>query len=253
MQLAEQESLLLRQLAALRRSGLGHGEALALVSPGIVDSGLRARVQAARDALSSGRPLGSDPLLSGGDVPASSLDLAARAVDVQLLASSSLHLFRSYAVLGLVVPLVVLFVLSWLVPVVGDASFIWFLHWSVRAGSLPLMVVGLVLLRALFRRPLPGVRQLELASAILHASVTGVPLDGLLSDREAFLYFSLRRERVGESAAASALAAELSASGNRTVALFRVVAPFLSALLGITALVGVLVALSLSIAGGGSL
>ena len=275
MRPAEQESLLLRQLAALRRRGLSHGQALAAVQPGLPEGTLARRVKDACAVLAAGGAGedgadGAEDLLARGDCPVESIDLAAAALDARLSAVSALATARLYAV----------------VAVLGVAISAWgirlaqALHASestpardlsevVAQGvivALAALVVVLVQAQRKRQAPglgppprgapagaalntrAPGVAKLRRASALLAAAATGQDPEPLVHGALERTYFDARRSAVGAPQAATELAREMVFEGERAVAVFRHLGPLAAAIVYLILSGVVLVILGLLVA-----
>ena len=186
---AEQESLLLRQVAALRRSGLSHGRALEQAASGLPAGALSDRVQAAQLALRTGDTRGADPLLAQGTVPVEALDLAARALDAGQAADAAVSMARVYLMVGLVGPLLVGTGLAWL-PQLQVPELLLLTGSSTRPGAWAILDVfqttmqflglptalglGWLILRRLGAHA-PGVPHIQRAAALLQHSQPLLP------------------------------------------------------------------------------
>ena len=213
MNTAEQDSLVLRQVAALRRSGLSQADALSRIA---VPAGpLAVRVQAARAALAAGAP--SDDLL-GADAPADAFDVAASAIDARLEAVAALRMTRLYLALAVVITVGGLFLIGrpGAELLAADPQFATGLLLLAR-GRWLFVVLGACVLGLLYKAPelAPGVERLERAAAL--RAHRGDPAR-LITDTVEQAFFNARRAAVGPEAAAAELAAELVAEGRASVA-----------------------------------
>jgi hypothetical protein len=238
----EQESLLLRQLAALRREGLPHDRALATAGQGLKPGVLASRVGAARRTLESGEVCGPqedllDRILARGTDAPETLDHAAAAIDARLAVGSSLALTRLYLAIGSVSLLLIGCLVGWVFPrpslYVDGAPGVWIALDRVLAmlrwGGIPLACGALVMLGPMARRFAPGVRAVERAAALLEAAAAGTDPGPLVVQPIERAYYESRRPQVGAPQAASELAEELVREGERKLVLFRHLAPILGA------------------------
>lgn len=254
MRALEQQSLLLRQLAALRRGGKSQDEALAMAGEGLPAGPLSDRVVGARRRLAAGEEtVGGtlDRLLGGGDTPIEALDHASAAIDAQLSADAGLVMVRLYVGLALAGPLLLGCVLAWLgsevllaSDAIRDAGYALGAElmdlrlFDLAAGALkfagvPLALLLLFVVHATSRRLAPGVGRLERAAALLErVAAGGDPAATLLGPVERY-YFETRRTVVGAPQAATDLAEELVRDGEHALLLFRHIAPFLAAALAV--------------------
>jgi len=257
----EQESLLLRQVVALRRRGLAHHAALALAAEGLPPGALSDRVRQARRTLEvGGSPAGRGvlALLSRGG-PVEAIERAAQANDARLAAAAALSTTRLYLAVGLAGPLLLGCALAWLLPadvLLGDAvrpvsgqpggvlelaiSLASWLVWGLRITGLPLAVGVLVGLRRLAARLAPGAERLQVASALLDAAALGEEPPGQPIGEGEERYYGIRRRQVGPGQAAAELAAELASTADRELRIFRHVAPVVGAAVGFLVLLMVL-------------
>lgn len=234
----EHQSLLLRQIAALRRRGMDHHRALALAADGIPVGELRATaLRAARGLAAGGVATADDPLealLSSSTCGVEQLELEAAAVEARLWALSSLRSSRLYFSLATAGPVLLACFLAWVTgPLITEVPFsdgiVVGIGLVLRWGGVPLAVAALVLVQRLHRGVAPGYRQASQAAALLELAVGDSDTHGPPLDLNAERYLTARRAAVGGSAAARELAAELCAESKRTQALFAQLAPLLGA------------------------
>jgi hypothetical protein len=261
LQAAEQESLLLRQVAALRRGGHGHDQALDLARKGLRQGALADRVDAALRALAAGGEAASDPLLAGGQAPVESLDHAAAAADAQLSADAALAMVRTYLVVALAGPLLIGCLLGWLAPAPTPAavagSFDRPLAWQslgqvlaiLKVAGLPLAVAVVAVVRRVDWRIASGVEQVRRASMLFRAAAIGADPADLLADGVERTWVSARASSCGVPQATAELAEELLRDAEGSLALFRHLAPVVALLVGLVLLIPVFVALMLPIWG----
>ena len=238
MRAAEQQGLLLRQLAALRHRGLSQDEALALVAAGLPAGSLADEVKLARRALAAGSAEAPTEapmmrLLAQGEGPVTALEQAARAIDCRLATEDALAMTRFYGLVFGVAPMLVMGLVSWLLP---DVS-LW--PSSGRAGMLiiafmasvgqwlgpALAIVGLVALTRLTSAHGAGMRAFALAGSVMSAAAAGGDPVQELTDPVMRAHFAARRAQVGAARAADELADELMADGERFQLLFRELVP----------------------------
>ena len=235
----ERKSLLLRQVAALRRHGMAHGQALAHAADGLPAGELQAVARWSLRQLEEGGEAAStdDPtaaLLANGDCSVQQLEHGASALEARLWAQSSLQSARLYFGLALAGPPLLACLMAWLsLPLLAalqiDDGLLVVLGFALRWGGVPLAVVALVLVKRLHRGAAPGYRQAMLATALLEQSVRGVEPSSLSLSPNQERYLAARRAVVGADVAARELAAELCAQSERTQALFAQLAPLLGA------------------------
>ncbi len=237
MNQAEQESLLLRQLAALRRRGHAHVEALELASAGLPPGPLADRVQAALRQLAAGEPEpgSSDPLLVTNGAP-DALEHAARAIDARLAADASLVTVRLYLSVAIAVPLLMLSALAFVFLPALDADpslrLVGKVVALVRVAAPVLAVVAVFGAGRYTRRLAPGFHKLNRAGALLDAAAAGSDPILALDETVEIDYFCSRRGAAGPSQAAIELARELVREGEASVLRFRHVAPLVLVVLG---------------------
>ena len=245
MQSAEQESLLLRQMAALRRSGLSQDQALVHAADGLPRGPLAVRVAAARRVLESGAQSNADPLLSNGTTPVAALDHAAGALDARLSADAALAMTRLYATIALAGPLALGGVLAWVTPdlmsIVGEAPNAWVVLMTVfgalRFLGIPLAIGVSLLIGHGGERLAPGVSRIRQAAALLQAAAADQDPLKIISNPTDMAYFSIRRAQVGVAQSAAELAGELVQEGEHAASLFRHLAPPAAAVLGVFILI----------------
>ena len=254
---AEQESLLLRQVAALRRQGVPHDQALARSGAGLPTGALRDTVHDALRALAAGStPQGSGlgALLGRGTVDVSALEVAAQARDARLSAMAALRLTRVYAGIALAGPLLLGSALAWLVPGLqtpdGAVPGPWVVLGAgatvLRFAGLPLAVAALLALGRLAPRLAPGATLIQRAADLLDADDSAAPE---LIDPLEHAFFDARRQRVGAASAARELAFELVQEGEERVQRFRHLAPVAGAVGGAMLLLPLLALVFLPIFG----
>lgn len=260
----ERESLLLRQLAALRHRGIAHERALEMAREGLPAGPLAERVDAARRDLAAGgggRAGGGD-VLARGQAPTEALEYAAQAIDARLSADASLAMVRLYLTIGIAGLLVVGAVLGWVVSearvdqatsdltasaisplrlldegpalvrvVRGWSAFQGQVLVALKYAGLPLAVVVAIVLRRAALRSAPGVGPTLLGATLLEAAASGADPSASLSDPSERAYLDARRQVVGASRAAAELAQELVHQGEHVSLLFRHLAPIAGAIL----------------------
>ena len=246
MRTSEQESLLLRSIVALRRSGLSHGDALNQASAGLPKGPLAARVNAARRALQAGTSSATDPLLASGSAPIDALEHAARSIDAQLSADSARAMTQHYLTLMLVGPLVLGAVFSWLFSDTGiEASsaaggLLAYLTAMLRFIGIPMAIGAAMLIRRTGDRIAPGAARIRQASRLLELAASDTdPMPVLTNDSDR-TYFLTRLAQVGQPQAAAELAAEMVREGEGHAAMFRHLAPLAAAGLGVLGLAPIL-------------
>ncbi|MFT5680316.1 MAG: hypothetical protein ACI8RZ_001222 [Myxococcota bacterium] len=246
----EQEALLLRQVVALRRSGLSQAQALGHAADGLTNGPLAIRIAAARRALTSGSP-STDLLSAEADIDA--LDCAARALDARLSADSALAMTRLYLTIALAGPLVLGTLLSWAGPDLlhlfesrADTPATWVVLGGLRGAlsilGIPAAIGAAALVHRGSRRIAPGMGLLQAAAGLLQAAADGADPLPLLTRSTDRAYFLVRQPRVGAPRAAAELADELTREGAQAVTLFRHLAPLAAAVLAV-ALLGPLLAM----------
>ncbi len=237
----EQQSLLFRQLAALRRRGLAHHEALEATRPGLPGGPLRDRVDGALQSLASGGDPDPDPLL-GREAPAEALARAADAVDAHLAARAGTATVRLYLGLALGVPLVVWSLGGWLSP--GDAlgelgpgtwGLLTSLLAAMRLAGLPAALAVVLVVRRLDLELGSGVGRIRRAATLYEAASTGAQPH--LEEASESLYLHTRTQTCGVEQATAELADELARSGRARLEVFRHVGPVVGLLIAL--LVGI--------------
>jgi hypothetical protein len=248
---SEQEALLLRQLCALRGSGLSQAQALSHAAEGLRGP-LAARVVAARRALESGGA-SRDILAREADIAA--LDHAARAIDASLSAAAALTMTRVYLTVALAGPLVLGSLLVWagadlMVAVISESSGgslpgAWHVLLALRGLlawlGIPAAVGITVLIGRLGDRLAPGAARLSQAAGLLQAAADGTDPLPLLSASPDRAYLSVRQSQIGAAGAAVELAAELAREGETAAAIFRDIAPLAATVIGVVVLLPLLV------------
>ncbi len=228
----EQESLLLLQVASLRRTGMDHHRAVELASAGLPDGPLRKNVQAIGRDLAAGTvpAAGTSPTiraLANAAASVEAVQLAAMAVEARLESQAAVRLTRWFVGLAGAGPLVVIgsasgirIALEQVLPQSGAAL----------AGLLafPLALGWLALVWRFAARVAPGSGRFVAAAALLSGSEPDAAARGL--DDRSRSYLELRRSKVG-AAAGTELASELVADGRRRVELFVTIAPLAAAAL----------------------
>lgn len=248
MRASEQESLLLRSIIALRRSGLSHGEALAQATTGLPRGPLVARVERARRALSAGEPSRTDPLLGSGEIPIAALEHAAGAIDAQLSADATRAMSQRYLTLMLAGPLLLGAGISWLLPGIeldsastGGWSLLAMLGAALRFGGVPLALGAAVLIRRTGDKMAPGTHRIRQASQLLAlAAADEDPVPFLTHDSDR-AYLVTRLTQISQPQAAAELAAEMVREGEQRAAMFSLLAPLAAAVLGVLILAPILV------------
>lgn len=252
MNRTEQECLLLRQIASLRRRGVSRVEALALAADGLPNSPLRETLRGIQRALSSGNeiePRGEliEDLLSRSDSSVEQLEVAAQALDARLWADSALRTTRLYLQIGLMAPILLLTLIAWLQllnPIPLADHVLWsFLNrtllGSVALLGLPLALVAGSLVRRYARSIAPGFQLMTRSASMLQVSLRTnaaqdpescpTPIERLGETMSS--YYVARRARVGASQATRELALELLREGKERLFLFRQIAPLVGAAL----------------------
>jgi hypothetical protein len=247
----ENEVLVLRQMAGLRRNGRSQAEALTAIGDGLPDGELTEALLAARVDLESGTLSSRDPLhrLLAGDASAEALEHGARAVEAQLAANAATRLLRLYVAVALSGGALMI-VLPRLVtggpesPAVLPSS-----PWASVAATLVIFGLGvgvLFLIGVLVGsdRFAPGARSFRDAASLLQAAATGDSVENALPGGLWFTLFDYRRESVGATAAAAEVADELVRDGATAVLRFRHLAPVITALalIAVLSLISVLLA-----------
>lgn len=250
MQTAEQESLLLRSIVALRRSGLSHGDALTQAAAGLPKGPLLTRVEDARRALSAGAPRPSDALLASGSTPIDALEHAARSIDAQLSADAVRAMSQRYLTLMLAGPLVLGAGIAWLLSGIeiidssARSSTSWalltYLATLLRFGGVPLAIGIAVLIRRCGEHLTPGSKRIRQASRLLALAATDEDPAPHLTHPIDRAYFINRLTQTSPSQAAAELAAEMVREGEGHAAMFRHLAPLTAAVLGVMALAPIL-------------
>ena len=249
MRTAEQESLLLRSIVALRRSGLSHGEALTQAATGLPRGPLQTRVEQARRALSAGAPDQTDPLLARGTTPIDALEHAAHAIDAKLSADATRAMSQRYLTLMLAGPLVLGAGLAWLAPDMaldsGSASIPTWLLTSLgtmlRFLGVPLALGIAVLIRRGGDRIAPGTGRIRQASRLLELAAADEDPASYLTEDSDRIYFITRTSQTSASQAAAELATVMVREGENRAMMFHHLAPLAGAILGILALAPFLV------------
>lgn len=268
---SEQESLLLRQVAALRRRGHPHDRALELAREGLSSGPLADRVDAALRALAAGAGGQGgrdrlDGLLARGDAPVEALDHAAAAVEAHLAADAATWMVRVYLGLALAGPLLLGCFLGWFgadaftfrgtLP--GDPEFMGgFFGWNtpgdpdlgaaaplgwqlvsstlsiLRFVGLPLAFIVLALLQRAPGRVAPGLERIRRAAGLFEAAAAGADPAELATDGVERAYLHARTRSCGASGAAVDLAGELVRESERSLSVFRHLAPVVAFLLAL--------------------
>lgn len=248
----EQTALLLRQMAALRRAGRPHDEALRLARQGLPAGGLADRVDAAlaalaADAVPPGRDF-LDVVLASPDAPPDGLEFAADGLDAQLAAVGARSLLRLYGSVLLAAPLLAGCVLGWahvdsvFTEDPGAAfglgqtgAITWVLAARLTIGlkyaGIPLAVLAVVAVRVATGWIAPGADSLRRASALLLGAAAGDVAPELLVHPGERRYFEVRRVQAGERGAAAEIAVELRRTTEHRLTLFRHLAPLVLAVL----------------------
>lgn len=216
----EQEALALRELVALRRAGLTHGAAVALVGEATPRGPLGQKLRAAGQALSAGQAMLGDPW-TDADAPISAVEARAEAIEARLEANQATRLARWVTSAALAGPLVVACTVAWVVPSEvlqpngRPSSDLGGVIAALRWGALP--AAGLLALAVawLGQRVAPGVSALMQAADLLSGDHRGragdlggpaerfmaartAQTDGLTARRELALHLrrtGLRRHR----------------------------------------------------------
>ncbi len=231
MNALDQESLVLRQIAALRRHGWDHLDALRAAGTALPAGAMRERVIRAQTTLSGGRELPEDLLARSTTTP-DQLVQAATTAEARMWAQSAMRTGRATAVVPVVLVCVWATAMTLVMGQTANGVMVLpratdgllGLCIAIRDTS-PILVLGtwFGLTRATF---VPGRRPSEKAAALLTVAAGGAGLvdDGAVvaslnaAERE---YFLARRGRVGHEAAAGELAGELLAEAKRDLGLFR--------------------------------
>ena len=256
---SELESLLLRQVAALRRRGHSHDRALALAREGLPPGALADRVDGALRSLSAGEVEEADPLLARGDATVESLDHAADAADAGLSADAALSMVRTYLGVALIGPLLIGCLLGWLAPdpvsteVAGSMERP--MAWRslsqalaiLKVVGLPLAIVVGIALRRADLGVASGVARLRRASSLFQAAATGADPGPLLVDGVERTWIHARTQSCGQPQAAAELAEELAREAEDSLARFRHLAPVIALLLSLGVVLPTFVALMLPV------
>lgn len=223
MRPAEQESLLLRQVAALRRRGLSHVEALEAARPGVPTGALADRVAAASRSLAAGGSEPLDDVLARAEGSADAVELAAVAIDARLSADSALATVRLYFALGVLCPVLA----SRVAALVGQDQ----TSPGLAESAFGLLCVfgAVVVAREVGARFAPGVAKIRLAAALFDAAALGRDPQPLVRGALELTYFDVRRAAVGAPQAAAELGRELLREGERAVLVFRHLGPLVAA------------------------
>lgn len=235
---AEQESLLLRQLAALRRRGHSHVQALELAAAGLPFGPLADRVRVALQVLAAGEPgaASQDPLQAPAGT-ADSLDYSARAIDARLAAEGSLLLARVYLSVAVAGPLVFLTALAAIFgPLLATDPSFWLVVQVlglIKLVGLPVALLAVVVMGRYIRRLAPGFEKLQRAGALLDAAAVGSDPLFALEDGVEVAYFASRRAAAGVTRAAEELASELVLEAERGLERFRHMAPLVLVVLSV--------------------
>ena len=250
MRPAEQESLLLRSIVALRRSGLSHGEALTQAATGLPQGPLRTRVEHARRSLSAGTPDHTDPLLASGVTPIAALEHAAHAIDAKLSADATRAMSQRYLTLILAGPLVLGAGLAWLTPGLeidysGAEHTSRFLRNTLsiilRFIGVPLALGIAVLIRRGGDRIAPGTGRIRQAGRLLELAAADEDPDSHLTEYSDRVYFTTRVTQTSTSQAAAELATVMVHEGEGRARMFHHLAPLAAALLGVLTLAPILI------------
>ena len=235
---AEQEALVLRQVAALERSGLARGQALELAWETLGEGEIAERVHRVRTALAAGQEVVGDAFAQALAAEGPELlERCAASVDARLAAEAALRTTRLYVAIGLVVPVWLGVGVAFQVRALAEASSqlnpitVAVLKAFDALGWLwPVpLVVALIAAWRLPDRFAPAVRTHERAARLLSlATAGGNPLDGVESEPER-AYLVTRMQQVGAGQASTELADELSREAERSAELFRAVAPLVAA------------------------
>ncbi|MFH1463596.1 MAG: hypothetical protein ABIO70_04345 [Pseudomonadota bacterium] len=234
----EQRSLLLRQVAALRRRGLPHDQALGQAAACLPVGELRAEVLRAQRTLEAGAAPGGGPgsleaLLAAGAADPLRLDLAAQAIEAEHQVRAAVSATRFYlglaaaAALGLAllvagiaaIDLADALNLGWR----GPSHHAW-VYPVLRWGALPVALIAFVVVGQAPRLA-PGRRAALRAQALCAAAAQGVgePPPGL--DPNELHYLTVRRAQADAATAAGELAGELLAQSRQAQALLRFIGP----------------------------
>jgi hypothetical protein len=233
----EQESLLLRQIVALRRRGWSHDRALEHTRSGLPEGELLKRVEAAQRELAAGSTEAPD-LLARGDAPVETLERGAAALEARASAASALSLMQLYVSIAVAGPLVLGSLLGWLVgselyamtppPMRALAGVLLFLE----PAGLPIAFVSVGFIRWAFARALPTSR-IERGARLFDSAARGDEPEDLIRGPVEQAYFVTRRSAVGAAQAMEELATELVREGEGLVRLFRHLAPVVGAAVAI--------------------
>lgn len=239
---SEQQALLLRQLAGLRRRGLPQSEALELARAGLGAGPLADRVDAAGQALRAGQPTDGDGLdrLLGRDVATDALDRAADAVEAWLAARAGTATVRLYLGVALAAPLAVWSLGGWLTPdqglgELGPGTWSAFvsLMAAMRLVGLPLALGVVLVVRRLDLELGSGVSKIRRAARLFEVAASGDEPTKVVTEPAEAIYLHTRTASCGAPQAAAELAAELAREGEQRLALFRHLGPVVALLIAL--------------------
>jgi hypothetical protein len=256
-------ALVLRQFAALRRQGMGSGQALELLGDGLLEGAVRDDCVLSSRALVGGRGLEDHSdftrVLTDSTSPPEAAEGLAEAFEARLDAADALAGPTFLLQLVLAGPLVLLSLLGWLfhetffglnAVLPSPTRALLALSESLRFVGVPLGVGCIFGVRALRQRFSPGFPGLTRAVRLLEASTraeAAVDLRSLeLLPVESQVLDSLRTHG-GFASALRTLAAELIREARGSVAAFRSLGPVVAVFVVVGIYLAVLIALYLPI------
>jgi hypothetical protein len=231
-----QQVLVLRQVAALRRAGLPHDQAVRAATEGLPPGALKRRAQVALAALHAGVPdaTGDDlarTLSTPG--PVSTLDLAALAAEAQLDAQEAVATSRRLLTLMLAGGALLPCCAAWAEHLLAAAAGFDELRGAgaitsalLRFGGPLVAALGAALGYRLGAHLAPGRTQLEAAIALLQAPESPLRRE---VDQNTRRYLALRRAAGPPQRAAQEVVDELVLDAREQLATFRLVGPMVAA------------------------
>lgn len=248
MRIEDRQGLLLRQVAALRRGGLPHDQALRQAAACLPVGELRAEVQRSLRALEAGAAPGAAPssleaLLAEGAADPTRLEQAAQTIEAGHQARAAIATARLYLGLAAAAALGFTLLVTWLstLDMAAALGLGWhqpphaWVHPLLRWGALAVAITA-VAVASQAHRLAPGRLTALRAQALWAAAARGAdaPPPGL--DPNELHYYAARRAQTDATVAAGELAEELLIRSRRAQALLRFLAPLASAALLLPAL-----------------
>lgn len=231
-----QEVLVLRQVAALRRAGLPHDQALRASAEGLPAGPLKQRVQAALAVLDAGGSAGRglEGVLASA-APVEALDLAALSAEAELDAQAAVASTRRLLMLLLAGAPLLVCGAAWVGHYAAGVSgpellesspVVEMISVAARYAGAPLAALGAALGHRLGARFAPGRPQLEAAIALLRDTSTArLPWVDVCTRR----YLALRLAAGTPERAAREVGEELVREARDRLDTFRMVAPLVAA------------------------